>query len=88
MFIIGGYQGSYLGDVYSMDFETMEWTQHRLEAGGEDNFLLTRSNHTVIFYEKHNSIYVFGGGSAQKQRFNDTLQLKLVVNSTSMPTEF
>jgi hypothetical protein len=38
---------------------------------------MSRSNHTAVYYKPHNSIYVFGGGQAQKMRFNDTLKVEL-----------
>jgi hypothetical protein len=38
---------------------------------------LARSNHTSVYYEPHNAIYVFGGGQQQKMRFNDTLRVQL-----------
>lgn len=44
---------------------------------GNDKDLLARSNHTSIYYPPHNSMYVFGGGQAQKLRFNDTLKLQM-----------
>lgn len=75
MFIIGGYQGQYLGDIWEFDFAKCRYIEHSLE--GEDSSLLSRSNHTSIFYEPHNAIYVFGGGQAHKLRFNDTLKLTL-----------
>jgi hypothetical protein len=61
-YIIGGYEGQYLGDVWSFDFQSMAFTDVQLE--GDDKSLLSRSNHTAVFYKKHNAIYVFGGGQA------------------------
>ena len=46
--------GSYLGDVFSFDFERMAYIEHKL-SGGVDDGLLSRSNHSVIYYESHNS---------------------------------
>ncbi|CDW71485.1 kelch repeat [Stylonychia lemnae] len=81
LYIIGGYEGSYLGDVWEFDFATLQYTEMRLDTAEPD--ILSRSNHTAIFYEKHNSIYVFGGGQAQKQRFNDTIKLEFIESTSS-----
>jgi hypothetical protein len=45
--------GSYLGDVWYFDFSTLNFTEVKLE--GEDKALLSRSNHTAVFYKPHNS---------------------------------
>lgn len=86
MFIIGGYQGQYLGDIWMHDFRQLRYTKLQIEStlanpslqeAEEVRQLLFRSNHTSVFYKPHNSIYVFGGGQAQKRRFNDTLRIQL-----------
>lgn len=45
--------GSYLGDVWFFDFQTLQFGQ--LHIQGEDKSLLSRSNHTAVFYKPHNS---------------------------------
>jgi hypothetical protein len=46
-----------------------------MNISGVDAGLLARSNHTAVYDEQTNAIYIFGGGQAQKMRFNDTLKL-------------
>jgi hypothetical protein len=45
--------GNYLGDVWEFDFETMCFTDIKLE--GPDSAAINRSNHTAVFYKEHNS---------------------------------
>lgn len=61
------YTGQYLGDVWVMDFSTLNYTKAEI-MGQIDPFrqegyvpkadaqkLLCRSNHTSVFYKPHNS---------------------------------
>ena len=45
--------GSYLGDVWELDFEQMKFTKMTLE--GPDVNILSRSNHTAVYYAPHES---------------------------------
>lgn len=45
--------GSYLGDVWEFDFESMKFTKMTLE--GPDINILSRSNHTAVYYAPHES---------------------------------
>ena len=45
--------GSYLGDVWEMDFDQMRFTKMALE--GPDVNILSRSNHTAVYYAPHES---------------------------------
>lgn len=45
--------GNYLGDVWQFDFKKLQY--NNLLLTGPDDFLLSRSNHTAIYFEKHNS---------------------------------
>lgn len=47
----------------------------QMRTVGVDAPLLARSNHTAIYDEATNVVYIFGGGQAHKLRFNDTLKL-------------
>lgn len=62
-------------DVWSFDFNAVCFKQEKLTGPAVEG--LKRSNHCAVYYKPHNSIYVFGGGSANRVRFNDTLKLKL-----------
>ena len=87
MFIIGGYNNKYLGDIWIFDFLEQEFHCAQLlqnlgpisspddqytsvyrqlkqdEICDIDKNYLSRSNHTSVFYEEQNSIYVFGGAA-------------------------
>jgi hypothetical protein len=45
--------GTYLGDIWSFDFTTLQYQEMNVE--GPDKNLLNRSNHTAVYYAKHNS---------------------------------
>lgn len=65
--------GTYLDDVWRFNLSTLEFT--KLKTIGVDAPLLARSNHTVVYHEPTQAVYIFGGGQAHKLRFNDTLKL-------------
>lgn len=79
LYIIGGYKAqSYLGDFWKLDIETNQMRQLTLNASLRFNSPLARSNHSAIHYD--NSIYIFGGASSSKTKFNDCLKLNLKTN--------
>jgi len=43
--------GSYLGDVWELDFEQMKFTKMTLEGPDVNN--MSRSNHTAVYYAPH-----------------------------------
>ena len=43
--------GSYLGDIWEFDFETMKFAKLSLE--GPDVNAMSRSNHTAVYYAPH-----------------------------------
>ena len=45
--------GQYLGDVWYFDFISQSFVEVQLE--GDDRQLLSRSNHTAVYYPTHNS---------------------------------
>lgn len=45
------------------------------------NAVLSRSNHTAVVYK--NSVYIFGGASSSKTKFNDTLKLDTTTHRIS-----
>lgn len=55
----------------------------KVKTTGVDATLLARSNHTAVYSEKQNAIFIFGGGQAHKLRFNDTLKLTLKTNTSN-----
>jgi hypothetical protein len=62
-----------LDDVWRFSMKSLEYCQIR--TIGVDAPLLARSNHTAVYDDRTNAVFVFGGGQAHKLRFNDTLKL-------------
>jgi len=45
--------GQYLGDVWMYDFRELKYSAVKF-TDGDNSSLLARSNHTSVFYKKHN----------------------------------
>lgn len=59
--------------MWKFNLKSLEYTQQK--TVGVDAPLLARSNHTAVYCERENAVFIFGGGQAHKLRFNDTLKL-------------
>ncbi|CAI2378495.1 unnamed protein product [Moneuplotes crassus] len=68
MYIIGGFDGEYLNEIWKFNFEarTLKMIDTHIDQS------LKRSNQTSVYFSKDKCIYLFGGGGPDKQRCNDT----------------
>ncbi|CAD8076570.1 unnamed protein product [Paramecium sonneborni] len=69
LYIFGGYDGNYLNDFYTYDFDHNLW--QLLQQNGQ--IPEPRSNH--IMFINNGTIYIQGGGGLSKNRFGDLYSL-------------
>ncbi|CAK72726.1 unnamed protein product (macronuclear) [Paramecium tetraurelia] len=65
LYIFGGYDGNYLNDFYSYDFDNNMWQTIHQEGQVPE----PRSNHIMLI--NSGTIYIQGGGGMSKTRFGD-----------------
>eukprot|EP00742_Colponemidia_sp_Colp-10_P005408 GILJ01005778.1.p1 GENE.GILJ01005778.1~~GILJ01005778.1.p1 ORF type:complete len:803 (-),score=109.40 GILJ01005778.1:84-2492(-) len=69
--VFGGYDGSYMNDVWFLDCQTMAWSQPQI-AGVAPSL---RSNHTACMDRTGSRMIIFGGGGSIRARNNDVFAL-------------
>ena len=88
MIMFGGYAGKsfsnpdslYFNDLWLFNVQSLKWKIIKLET---ETVPVPRSNASLVYNDKNQTIVIFGGGSSGSERFSDLWEFQMSHNFLS-----
>jgi len=77
MYVFGGYDGTWLNDLYSFCFDTREWSKVQATGAKPSG----RHSHSAVTYQ--DSLYIWGGIGKKTQRFQQISRFQFATSQWS-----